>query len=206
MAKPASAGERTVEENMPEPMIRGHVIEHTAKFFRVECEPALALRIDSALPLELRVALREISSAGWYPRRYEVALLQAVAEAHGDEAGTRRDLLRCGASMAVGGNEFMKLLMKVLTPELFLKKAPRFWTRDHQDDAGYQLDRIDPVGRTASLRLRGVSGYTHSGLVWLGWIQGVFAEMCQAGWEINQQGWTWSNPAPDEIVYEVKWS
>src|SRR5262245_43844996 len=106
---------------MLEPMIRGHVIEHTAKFFRSEVEPDFALRVDSGLSLELKTALREIGPAAWYPRQYQVELLRAVAEAHADEAATRRDLLRCGAGMAVGDNEFMKLLLKVLTPELFLK-------------------------------------------------------------------------------------
>ena len=189
---------------MLEPMIRGHVIEHTAKFFRSVVEPDFALRVDAALSLELKTTLREVGLAGWYPRQYQVELLRAVAEAHGDEDATRSDLMRCGAAMAVGDNEFMKLLMKVLTPELFLRKVSRFWQRDHQDSGGDHLERLD--ADSACLRLRGVAGYAHSGLLWLGWMQEIFDEMGQAGAQIVQQGWTWSNPAPDEVVYEVKWS
>jgi hypothetical protein len=191
---------------MLEPMIRGHIIAHTARFFRSECEPDFALSGDATLSLELKTALREISPAAWYPRQYQVELLRAVAEVHGDEAATRLDLQRCGAAMAVGDNEFMKLLMKVLTPELFLKKAPRLWLRDHQDSGGYQLERFDSDGRSACLRLRGVAGYAHSGVLWLGWLREIFGEMGQTGAQIAQQGWSWSNPAPDEVVYEVKWS
>lgn len=191
---------------MVEPMIRGHVIQHTAKFFRNEVEPELALRIDAALSLELKTLLREIEPASWYSRQLQVDILRAVAAVHGDEAATRSDLLRCGGAMAVGGNEFMRLLMKVLTPELFLKKASRFWVRDHQDSGSYHLERLDNEGHNACLRLRGVAGYAHSGLLWLGWMRAIFDEMGQPGAEIVQQGWTWSNPAPDEVVYEVKWS
>ena len=191
---------------MVEPMIRGHVIQHTAKFFRSEVDPDFALSVDAALSLELKTTLREIAPASWYPRELQVEMLRAVASAHGDEAATRRDLLLCGAGMAVGGNEFMKLLTKVLTPELFLKKASRFWVRDHQDSGGYHLERLDSDRHSASLRLRGVAGYAHSGLLWLGWMQAMFEEMGQGGAEIDQKGWTWSNPAPDEVVYEVKWS
>ena len=191
---------------MPEPMIRGHVIHHTVRFFRDECEPDLALQIEAALPLELKATLRELSPAAWYPRRFQAEVLHAIAQGHGDEESTRAYLLRCGAGMAVGSNDFMKLLMRVLTPELFLKKLPSFWARDHQDSAGYQLDKLDASAHSASLRLCGVRGYTHSALLWHGWIQQIFREIGAAGIEVRQQGWTWSDPAPDEIKYEVKWS
>jgi hypothetical protein len=191
---------------MPEPMIRGHVIQQTVRFFRGECEPELALRIDAALPLQLKAELRELVPGEWYPRRHEVEILQAIAYVHGDEDSARRSLLRCGASMAVGNNEFMKLLTRVLTPELFMKKLTSFWNRDHKDSGGYRLDRVDLDARSASLSLSGVAGYAHSGLIWHGWIEQIFREICGAGCEVRQQGWTWSNPSPDEIKYEVGWT
>jgi hypothetical protein len=191
---------------MPEPMIRGHVIQQTVKFFRSECDPDLALRIDAALPLELKTQLRELVPGAWYPRRHEVEILQAVAHVHGDEESARRTLLRCGASLAVGNNEFMKLLMRVLTPELFVRKLASFWNRDHQHSGSYRLDRVDVDARSASLSLSGVSGYTHSALLWHGFIEQIFREICSAGCEVRQQGWTWSNPAPDVIAYEVAWT
>jgi hypothetical protein len=190
---------------MLEPMIRGYVIQKTERFFRTECDSSLAQRIDSALPLELKTRLPELSPAGWYPRHYQVALLSAAADAHGSEQLLRRDLMRCGASLAVGDNEFMKLLLKVLTPELFLKKVARLWVRDHKDSANYQLERLDPEARSASLHLRGVAGYTHSALVWQGYLQRIFGAIC-THCSVDQQGWSLANPAPDEIVYEVKWS
>jgi len=191
---------------MPEPMIRGHVIRHTARFFRTECEPALALRIDAELPLDLRAALDAVQSPEWYPRYYESEILQAVARAHGDEVALRQDLLRCGAALAVGDNEFMKLLMRVLTPELLMKKAGRFWARDHRDAGGYHLERLDAEQRRASLRLAGVHGYSHCALIWQGWLRGILTEICRGGFDVEQQGWSWVHPAPSEIVYEVRWS
>jgi hypothetical protein len=191
---------------MPEPMIRGHVIQHTVTYFRTQCDPDTALRIDAALPFELKAQLRELVPASWYPRRCEAELLQAIAHVHGDEESTRRILRRCGAAMAVGDNEFMKLLMRVLTPELFLKKLPAFWSRDHQDSAGYHLDRLDAEARRASFRLSGIAGYTHSALIWEGWIEEIFREICGASSEVRQAGWTWSAPAPAEVSFEVTWS
>jgi hypothetical protein len=191
---------------MHEPMIRGHVIQHTARFFRTECDPAVALRIDASLPLEQREAMNGLSDPAWYPRRYETALLAGVARAFEEEEATRTQLIRCGSSLAVGDNEFMKLLVRVLTPELFMRKLERFWVRDHRDGAGYVVEQCDLERRSASLRLRGVAGYTHGGLIWLGWMRGILNEICPSGFSVEQRGWTWSTPDPDEIVYEVKWS
>jgi hypothetical protein len=205
-AKLLSGDDHAREDRMPEPMIRGYIIQHTTRFYRSECDPDTALRIDAALPLELKAELREIMPATWYPRRFQVELLQAIAHAHGDEESSRRKMLQCGAGMAVGENEFMKLLTRVLTPELFLKKLGSFWARDHQDSGGYRVDRVDAGVHSASVRLSGVSGYAHSALIWQGWIQQIFREISAAGSDVQQQGWTWANPAPDVIVYEVNWS
>ena len=190
---------------MNEPMIRGHVIAHTAEFFRNQCDPTIALRIDGALSFELKAALRDIKPGAWYPRSHQVELLTAVAKAHGSDAPTRSDLLRCGAAMTSGGNEFMRLLLKILTPELFLKKSERFWLRDHSQSGSCELERLDAMGHAGRLRLRGIAGYTHAGIIWLGWIKNVLERVSGADAQVHQQGWTWANPAPDEVVYEVRW-
>jgi hypothetical protein len=191
---------------MHEPMIRGHVIHHTARFFRLECDPAIALRIDASLPLEQREAMNDLSDPEWYPRRYETALLNGVSRAFEDEETARAQLIRCGTSLAIGHNEFMKLLVRVLTPELFVRKLERFWARDHRDAAGYVVENCDLERHSASLRLRGVAGYTHCGLIWLGWMRGILNEISPGGFSVEQHGWSWAHPDPDEIVYEVKWS
>lgn len=191
---------------MTEPLIRGHVITYTAGFFHKQCDPAIALRVDRELTLELRGALADMSAAGWYPRRYQVELLNAAAAAHDDRELARKEFMRCGAGLASVENHFMQLLMKILTPELLLKKSSRLWLRDHQQSGHCELDLLDSDRHVARLRLRGVAGYPHSSIVWLGWMTRVLDEVCKTGAEITQQGWTWSSPAPDEVVYEVKWS
>jgi hypothetical protein len=191
---------------MTEPMIRGHVVTYTAGFFQKECDPEIALRVDRDLSIELRDALADMSPAGWYPRRYQVELLNVAAAAHQDQDVARKELMRCGAGLASVDNKFMQLLMKILTPELLLKKSSRFWLRDHRESGRCELDLLDSHRHTGRLRLRGVAGYSHASLVWLGWMTRVLDEICAPGAEITQQGWTWSSPAPDEVTYEVKWS
>ena len=191
---------------MPEPMIRGHVIARTAEFLRSECDPALALRVNSSVSFDLTETLRELVPARWYPRDLQVELLSAIAHAHGDSAATERDLVRCGAQLALGNNDFMILLTKLLTPELFMRKAERLWTRDHQSCGRCELDALDVASRTARLCLRGVGGFAHEALVWQGFMKGILDAVIPSRFEITQRGWSWADPAPDEITYDVRWS
>jgi hypothetical protein len=118
-----------------------------------------------------------MSPGGWYPRRLQVELLNAAAAAYADQDLARKDLMRCGAGLASVDNKFMQLLMKILTPELLLKKSSRFWLRDHQASGRCELDVLDAARHTGRLRLRGVAGYAHSSIVWLGWMKCVLEKL-----------------------------
>jgi hypothetical protein len=191
---------------MSEPAIRGHILAYTASFVHGECGSAIASRATSLMSLDLRTTLRELDPAAWYPRRYQEELLGALVKAHDDEGASRRELLRCGSGMVYANNEFMKLLVQLLTPELFLKKADRLWLRDHRNSGTCELESLDGDARVGRLRLRGVLGYAHAGIVWLGWIRGALSGTAGRGAQVTQQGWTSASPAPDEIGYEVRWS
>lgn len=192
---------------MAEPMIRGYVVLHTARFMRTESDEVTARRLDGELSLELRLALEEMSPAAWYPRYYQVELLHKFAAMKGSSDATYTELQRCGATLhTTAGNEFTALLMKVLTPELFLKKASRLWTRDHRNSGSCELESLDPDRRQGRLRLRDVAGYNHTSIVWLGWIQSVLGELTGRKPSATQTGWSWANPGPAEVTYEVSWS
>ena len=191
---------------MTEPMIRGYVVSHTANYFRTQCDPDVALRVDRELSIELRAALGNMAPAAWVPRRYQSQLLQAVAKAHTNAELAREDLVRCGFGLGGIDNPFMTLLVKLLTPELLLRKTSLFWTRDHRESGQCELNALDPDRHSGRLRLRGVAGYDHASLVWLGWIKRMLTELGHTSCEVTQQGWTWSTPGPEEINYEIKWS
>lgn len=191
---------------MSDPKVRGHVLKHTARFFRDECDPAIALRVNSAISIELRALLQEISPPEWYPRQLQVELLNAAALAHGNDDAAQRDFIRCGAMIALAENQFMMLLTKLLTPELFFRKVDRLWARDHQNSGRLELDQLDSSGRSARLRLRDVGGYAHSAAIWMGFMKGIMDEVSPRGVHIAQHGWSLSDPAANEIVYEVRWS
>ena len=187
-----------------EPMVRGYVILDSAAYFRSRSETTQR-RFDEELPLPLRMAFDAIKPNDFYPRRHHAELLAAVARGrHGDNA-LYNDLLQCGAQLAVPDNYFSKLLLQVLTPQLFVQKLPKLWNRDHRDEGRLELESIDLQTSSAKLRLAGVAGYTHGAVVWLGWIKQVLVELACSRAEVLQSGWTWTSPEPSDISYEVRW-
>src|SRR5262249_16908134 len=90
-------------------------------------EPAIA-----ALSPALRQALSTATAASWQPVEHVSELFHAVAKlGNGDEEKAREHLEKCGEYQAVAATTtFLKLVMKVLTPNMFAKKLPTLWSRD----------------------------------------------------------------------------
>jgi hypothetical protein len=183
------------------------VLEHASRFYRSSYDNSTASRVDGELSVELKSVLDSVSRAQWYPRRYLVEMLHAFAIVNGTTDATYADFLRCGSSLADANNEFAKLLMRVMTPELFLKKLPRFWSRDHKGSGAFELEPAAPgEQRFARITLRSVKHYDHAAILWLGFIQGVLAQLGATKLAVTQEGWSWDSPGPQDIAYEVRWS
>jgi hypothetical protein len=194
---------------MSEPTTRGHVIMHTATFLQQSGAARNSL-LEAETSLELRTELEAMTAATFYPRRLHTELLAMLATSRGT-GGTGNDpgytsIVRCGAALLSPQNQFSVLLMKVLTPDLFIKKLPRFWQRDHGSSGRCHVEALDPAAHRARVRLIGVAGYQHIGIFWLGWLNGVLRELTGRAPDVGQTGWSRDDVAPNEIVYEVNWS
>jgi hypothetical protein len=190
---------------MTEPMIRGHVIAHTVRFARAHLDWSGAQRFNAELSMELNGLLEGVAGASWYPRRYQVELLQAFASSRGRAEVAYGDLMLCGSAMAAVDNQFMSLLMRVMTPELFVKKLPLFWRRDHQNSGAIEVEAGNDSGH-ARVKLSGISGYDHAAVLWLGWIKHILDGLCTGRADVSQTGWSWPMPAPSDVMFDVRWS
>jgi hypothetical protein len=191
---------------MTEPLIRGYVLDHTARFYRSTYDYSTAARIEGDLSLEVKSALETVSHADWYPRRYQVEMLNAFAAARGSSDVTYGDFMRCGAKLGEPNNDFAKLLIQLMTPELFLRKLPRFWTRDLKSSGAFEIEMPRTGARGAKVKLRNVKQYDHGAIFWMGFIQSTLAQLGASGLVVTQEGWSWSNPGPQDISYDVRWS
>jgi hypothetical protein len=191
---------------MDEPQIRGHVLEHVMRFYRDSFDHSTAARIEGELSIDVKAALDSLSPAGWYPRSHLVEVLKAFAAVRGSGDSTYGDFVRCGIGLAEAKNDFTRLLMQVMTPDLFLKKLPRFWARDHKSSGAFDVQPFEAAEHGARVTLRGVRHYDHAAVFWLGFIQGVLIQLGAPGLVVRQVGWSWSSPGPQDVAYEVRWS
>jgi hypothetical protein len=189
---------------MSEPMIRGHVIAHTARFVRAHVAGAADVRLQTLLSGELKAVLAGIAPAHWYPRRHQVELLRALGDVCGGAEAAYVDLVLCGSALAAVDNPFMRLLMRVMTPDLFVTKLPLFWQRDHQSSGVMTLKSFD--GKHGRLVVSDIAGYDHAAVVWLGWIKQILTGLSAGKAEVDQVGWTAARPGPQEVSYEMSWS
>lgn len=185
--------------------IRGYSLRQTARYLETKFDADARERALATLPAETRTALATFDAGGWYPRIHSAALFRAIAAARGGDH-TYRDLVGCGEFIAgEATNTFLRLLMKVMTPTLFAKKVPDFWTRD-QRGGHFEVD-VERAGAGAiDMALVDVEGYDHIGVVSIGWIQFGMAALGKRDVRVTQDGWSAAAPGPRRIGYQVRWS
>lgn len=162
---------------MTERLVKGFNLEQTSAFIDQHYSHDVREKIHTQLPRDLEQKLSSVKSGGWYPLADLVGLLEAMAEV-AESPETAEDNARLLgqflSNAATGG--FMRLLLKVLTPPVFLKKVPDIWPRMfsfgefESDPSGF------PSGKAAMV-MRDVDGFDYVASVSVGWIESVFSAM-----------------------------
>lgn len=162
---------------MADRLTKGFNLEQTVRFVDAAFSANERDRIYERLPEDLRTRLRALRTGDWYPIADQVAFLEAMAvvASNPDEAERKARALGRYISDAATGT-FMRLVLKVLNPQMFLKKAGDIWPRMFSfGDFEY-----DPSGfgeRRAVMTLRDVADFPHVAPVSAGWMEGVFGAM-----------------------------
>lgn len=154
---------------------------------------------------ELQAALQDVKHAAWYPRKHFVELNEAIVSLCKDEDEAREALEAAGRRIChIATNTFMRLLLKMLTPAQFAKKFPDFWQRDMR--GGYcSADTKDLSERRLYAGVHDVSDVPHVGPVAAGYIGFAMDSITGQSCNVEVQGWSLDNPAPEEVLYVVTW-
>ncbi|MFZ5892171.1 MAG: hypothetical protein ACOY0T_14030 [Myxococcota bacterium] len=185
--------------------VRGYWIAQAAEFLRHHFQTDVRQRLEDSFSTALTSALGGHSLGDWVRREHLVELLRISAEARAPGTDAFADLAACGAFIEHrAGNRFTELLMKIMTPELFVQKLPQFWQRDHGRFGRCVVEEVAP-GR-GRFRLQDVAEFTHIGPVWLGWVRAGLGTLRAESLNIRQSGWTMAAPSPARIEFEVSWS
>jgi len=187
--------------------VRGYWLTGGVKFLRTHYPAETNERLLGALPKALRALVLDIQPVQWYPRAHHVDMLNAIVSAHRDEASAYNSLSAYGqlvASDAAKGP--LRPLMGILTPKLLARKLPDLWTSDHQNDGSLEVDIAEVDDARLGLKLAGLDGYPHVGVVTLGWIKGLVSALGVRDVVLTQTGWSLGHSAPGELTGQVRWS
>jgi hypothetical protein len=183
--------------------VRGYIVAKSAAYLRTLVGDAEARRIFEGLSPGLSQALGEVKPAEWMPAAYSSEILRNIALlSKGNDDHARDELVKCGRYIAnEATNTFLKLLMRVLTPNMFAKKLPSFWSRDAT--AG-KYD-VDVTEDKIVCRLSDMDAFENIAPISVGYVSFALESMGKTIKQSNLHGWSLKNPAPSEMWFELYW-
>jgi hypothetical protein len=183
--------------------VRGYIVAKSAAYLRSLVSDAEGRRIFEGLSPAVQHAVSQAKPADWMPAAHSSEILRAIAAlSKGNDDHARDELVKCGRYIAnEATNTFLKLLMKVLTPNLFAKKLPSFWSRDAT--AGrYEVDVTD---EKIVCHLKEMEPFDHIAPIGVGYVSFALEAMGKTIRKSNLHGWSLATPNASDLWFELYW-
>jgi len=177
------------------------MLQNTLDFMRDKPAAHDALAQVPAATLQMAAGL---APAAWLPGEYYVDTLRKLAAvANGDNERARELLIESGVYVArTATNTFLRLLMKMLTPNLFAKKLPDFWKRDCT--IGRLEVEVAPPKITC--RFIDMAAFDHAACTGAGFLSSAFQAMGKTIEKIEIKEWSLLKPGGEHCTVELTWS
>ena len=185
--------------------IRGYTLSTTEAYIRDKLGNEEANRVLSELSADTRAALNSIKPAGWYPVAAIAELNWAIVQHIGknDEERAKQVLIDCGRYMGKEAtNTFLRLLMRMLTPNIFANKLPDFWKRDC--NGGRFVTEV--TNEKITCRLYETPGFAHVGVVATGFVSFALEAMGKQIHKTVIRDWSLAKPNEDGVGFELLWN
>ena len=185
--------------------IKSYGFNATVEYIHKHHDEATRQRIFASLSPGVRDFLAVAKRSDFAPPTYSGELWTAlVKEEPGDAMKMLAELGRYQGAYAT--NTYLKLLMKMLTVKMFVKKFPDIWQRDANFGKVVvgNLTELDK-GRLY-LELRELGSYAYFGAVSVGWFAFSFEAMGLKNVQVQVVDWSLQNPDPGEVKYHVTWT
>ncbi len=183
--------------------VRGYAIVNAAAYLREALGEAEGRRVIEMMSPRVREVLASKKPAEWAPVAALTEITRAVAaNAKGDNARAQEMLVTCGTFMAQeAANTFLKLLLKLITPDLLAKKIPDIWSRDFS--CGRLVAEASP-GRILC-QAYGMQGFDHAVCTSAGFVSFVLGAMGKTIKSTTIRDWSLTNPCQDGASFEITW-
>ena len=188
---------------MADMQMRGYVLLSGADYLRKTVGEQKAAGVLDRLSPPVRESLRTAKEATWCPVGHIGELYTAIAGlSNGDEARAQADLIACGKYTArEASNTFLRLFMKMLTPNLFAKKLPDIWSRDCTGGKILVEVRDDRIKN----RLLEMEGFDHVAPTAAGYVTFALETMGKSVTKTEVHGWSLTKPCQPDCWFEVHW-
>lgn len=182
---------------------RSYMLISTANYLKHKLGASEGQRLIDGLSPETRAILTAEKAAAWSPMSNYVELLRTVAAlGKGDDAKARDSLIDAGKFVAQeASSTFLRLFLKMLTPNLFAKKVPTVWQRDFsrgRAEAEISEQRL-------VFRMFGISGMDHIPCTAPGFITFAMETMGKSIKSVNVHKWSLEEPCVDGAYFELEW-
>jgi hypothetical protein len=189
---------------MREGTVRGYGLLGCMDFIDT-LEPELRERAYANLAADVPRERSAVRAVGWYPHSDLTAYLMSIALVHGDEQKVEEALVGCGRCVAATATgTFMRLVMGLLTPAMFLKWMPHIWGRDMRIGR-MESDVSQLARRRVRVRLTGVKDLCHFAPTARGFVEFVMNATGAKNVTVTMDGWSLTTPAPDTVRYDIQW-
>jgi hypothetical protein len=189
---------------MSEQKARGYILAATAGFLQKSAGADKADKVIKGLSPELQEALQKMQVANWYPVSLCAELNRALVThlSGNDETKARDMLIECGRHMGrEASNTFLRLLMRMLTPNLLVKKFPDLWRRDF---TGGRIE-VGATDRSLEAKIWDWPGHDHIGPISAGWIGFTLEAMGKSVEKTIVRKWSLAEPAQEGVAFEFLW-
>lgn len=184
--------------------VRGYAILTALKFVDT-LTPAEKERVLASLGPQGYDRLKDRKAIEWYPSADLSDIFEGLARlADGDSEKALDRFVKLGQFVGTAAtNTFLRLFMRIMTPNLFASRLPNLFERDHKG-AGKLVVTTAEEGRLVCA-FTGVKGFNHVTAVGAGWVAFGLEAMGKTVTERKCHGWSLEDPGPEEVVVEVRW-
>lgn len=183
---------------------RGYIFQATFKFLRETAGERKTAEILESVSPALRQVATTAQPAAFYPMPVFAELNRALVThlAGNDEEKAKKILIQCGRYIGrEASNTFLKLLMRMLTPKLIVKKLPDFWRRDV---TGGRVE-VRPSDNGLQCFMYEIEGYDHCCPLSAGWQEFNLEAMGKSLESTIVRKWSLAEPSQNGTSFEITW-
>ena len=185
-------------------VVRGYAIRNASSYLHQALGDRDARGVVEQLTPAARQTIDTARSADWCPVSVLSELTTALAASTaGDDVRARQRLVECGEHMGrEATNTFFRLVLRMLTVPLFVKKVSDFWQRDHSRG---RLALRDLTDRSLTFETFDMAGFNHAVCTSAGFVSFVLTSMGKSVRDVKISGWALDRPCADGASFQLTW-